>query len=256
MWKNLPILWKEFFIMEFILNRPWSQIPIKPLSEPLLEIPVNFHRLEPHPYLSIGAPYGSIANPWMLRNEVIKFLEIAQNLLKAECNDLRLAIFDAWRPISVQEFMVNHVIKTECKVRGIKPNSDDQSKEFLSLINEVEQFWAPPSVNPLTPPPHSTGAAIDLTLADNSGPLEMGGEIDELGDISTPNFYKELSINSSNPKYLLFHSRRMLLCDVMIRAGFVQHPNEWWHFSYGDQLWAWLTHSSYAIYGSWAPDNN
>ena len=25
----------------------------------------------------------------------------------------------------------------------------------------------------------------------------------------------------------------------MTKFGFAQHPNEWWHFSYGDQLWAW-----------------
>jgi D-alanyl-D-alanine dipeptidase len=29
------------------------------------------------------------------------------------------------------------------------------------------------------------------------------------------------------------------LAEVMATAGFQQHPNEWWHFSLGDQLWAW-----------------
>jgi D-alanyl-D-alanine dipeptidase len=26
----------------------------------------------------------------------------------------------------------------------------------------------------------------------------------------------------------------------MVSAGFQQHPNEWWHFSYGDQMWCYL----------------
>jgi D-alanyl-D-alanine dipeptidase len=26
----------------------------------------------------------------------------------------------------------------------------------------------------------------------------------------------------------------------MATAGFKRHLNEWWHFSYGDQIWAWL----------------
>ncbi|MFZ9739796.1 MAG: M15 family metallopeptidase, partial [Prochlorotrichaceae cyanobacterium] len=30
------------------------------------------------------------------------------------------------------------------------------------------------------------------------------------------------------------------LRQVMTTAGFANHPKEWWHFSYGDQLWAWL----------------
>jgi D-alanyl-D-alanine dipeptidase len=26
----------------------------------------------------------------------------------------------------------------------------------------------------------------------------------------------------------------------MVNAGFQPHPNEWWHFCLGDQMWAWL----------------
>ena len=40
---------------------------------------------------------------------------------------------------------------------------------------------------------------------------------------------------------------------VMLKAGFVQHPNEWWHFSYGDQLWAWKNKTAFAIYGLCSP---
>lgn len=36
----------------------------------------------------------------------------------------------------------------------------------------------------------------------------------------------------------------------MNQAGFVQHPNEWWHFSYGDQLWCWISNQNNAIYGA------
>jgi len=35
----------------------------------------------------------------------------------------------------------------------------------------------------------------------------------------------------------------------MTKFGFAQHPNEWWHFSYGDQLWAWKNKKANAIYG-------
>ncbi|MDG2329833.1 MAG: M15 family metallopeptidase, partial [Synechococcus sp. cluster2_bin.44] len=31
-------------------------------------------------------------------------------------------------------------------------------------------------------------------------------------------------------------------------VGFIQHPNEWWHYSYGDQLWAWRSGAECAIY--------
>jgi D-alanyl-D-alanine dipeptidase len=35
----------------------------------------------------------------------------------------------------------------------------------------------------------------------------------------------------------------------MAAAGFARHPNEWWHFSHGDQLWAWLRGEPQAHYG-------
>jgi D-alanyl-D-alanine dipeptidase len=40
-----------------------------------------------------------------------------------------------------------------------------------------------------------------------------------------------------------------LLNQVMTHSGFQRHPTEWWHFSYGDQLWAWISNEKSAIYG-------
>jgi D-alanyl-D-alanine dipeptidase len=35
----------------------------------------------------------------------------------------------------------------------------------------------------------------------------------------------------------------------MTEEGFAGHPEEWWHFSWGDQLWAKLTGAPAALYG-------
>jgi D-alanyl-D-alanine dipeptidase len=35
----------------------------------------------------------------------------------------------------------------------------------------------------------------------------------------------------------------------MIEAGFAANPTEWWHFSFGDQMWAKLTGADAALYG-------
>ena len=81
-------------------------------------------------------------------------------------------------------------------------------------------------------------------------PLDLGGEIDFIGPESSPNFYKNNSFGVPNLNYQVFQDRRSLLFLVMEQAGFVQHPNEWWHFSYGDQLWSWLTKKGNPIYGA------
>ncbi len=231
--------------------KPWKNIKINECNEPLIPIPKSIFRLTPHPYMSLGAPYLTGADPWVLRRSVLKRLLFAQQHLFEINPQLQLALFDAWRPISVQKFMFNYTIQDICKSKGIDINDTSVAGGINDVIDEVGRFWAYPSSNPLTPPPHSTGAAIDLTLADMSNkPLDLGCEIDFIGPESCPDFYKIDSAEMPHSKYQVFQSRRTLLFSVMKQAGFVQHPNEWWHFSYGDQLWSWLNKKGNAIYGA------
>ena len=231
--------------------RPWNNIKINECHEPLISIPQSIFRLTPHAYQSLGAPYQNEADPWALRKSVLQRLIEAQQYLSESNPHLQLALFDAWRPISVQEFMFNYTIKETCKSRGIDIHDNSLKGTITEIIEEVGLFWAQPTSNPSTPPPHSTGAAIDLTLADMRGKtLDLGGEIDFIGAKSSPDFYKKDSLRMPFSKHQVFHDRRSLLCSVMEQAGFVQHPHEWWHFSYGDQLWSWLSKQGNAIYGA------
>jgi zinc D-Ala-D-Ala dipeptidase len=232
--------------------RPWSSVAIHENGEPLEELPPALLRLEPHPYLALGAPYGEAACPFRLRQGLIGALLRAQEELGRRRPGWRLAIFDAWRPVAVQRFMVLHAITAECRARGIDPSGggNEQEAERARVRAEVSRFWAPPSDDPATPPPHSTGAAVDLTLADSHGvPLAMGGSIDAIGAISEPDHYAEAARQDPGGEAALWHERRQLLAEMMASGGFVRHPNEWWHFSQGDQLWAWRLGADAAIYG-------
>ena len=222
--------------------RPWSPIPIEECGEPLQDLPREFLRMEPHPYMALGAPYGASGNPFQLRQGVVQRLLKAQQRLSDHDPSLRLSIFDAWRPIAVQAFMVEHSIADLCRERGVELTSGDT---FDQVVADVGRFWAAPSRDPATPPPHSTGAAVDLTLSSSEGtPLEMGGEIDAIGAISEPEHYA----GEEEPDARCWHQRRQLLADVMDASGFAQHPNEWWHYSFGDQLWAWRKGAAVAVY--------
>ena len=234
------------------MKRRWRGIPINDCGEKLVQIKADFYCLEPHPYLSLGAPYGLCSDPWRLRSGVLSRLHFAQEYLQLDKPDLCFAIFDAWRPISVQSFMVEHVINKNCSASGLHRNDPSQRLAVNKVVKEVQEFWAPPSHNPSAPPPHSTGAAVDLTLSDLDGVLlDMGGAIDQLGSVSSPDHY--LKGAETNFLCRTYHQRRPLLADVMRRVGFVQHPKEWWHFSYGDQLWAWECNVSEALYGACNP---
>ena len=134
--------------------RPWSPIPIHDCGEPLQPIAGALGRLEPHPYLALWAPYGPDGNPFLLRSGVVDRLLQAQQALQLEHPDLRLAIFDGWRPLAVQRFMVRHALVAECRRLGVDPDADSPERALVAA--EVGRFWAPPSGDPATPPPHST----------------------------------------------------------------------------------------------------
>ena len=222
--------------------RPWSPIPIEECGEPMQALPPALLRIEPHPYMALGAPYGASGTPFKLRLGVVQRLLDAQQQLVEHDPGLRLSIFDAWRPIAVQAFMVDHSIAELCRERGVEVRSGDA---FDQVVADVGRFWAAPSRDPATPPPHSTGAAVDLTLSSSDGtPLAMGGEIDAIGAVSEPQHYAGREDSDAQR----WHQRRQLLAEVMGAAGFAQHPNEWWHYSFGDQLWAWRRGAAVAIY--------
>lgn len=69
----------------------------------------------------------------------------------------------------------------------------------------------------------------------------MGGEIDELSPRSQPDYYRQLTPQNSTEAqaFTQYQQRRDFLNTLMETAGFLRHPGEWWHFSKGDQFWAW-----------------
>jgi D-alanyl-D-alanine dipeptidase len=99
----------------------------------------------------------------------------------------------------------------------------------------------------LTAPPtgrsggHQTGGALDVTLGDCEGcPLEMGTPV-KARSWATPTRAPGLPVD--------VRERRAVLQIAMEGSGFVNYPLEWWHFSFGDSLWAAYSRLRQAIYG-------
>ena len=80
-----------------------------------------------------------------------------------------------------------------------------------------------------------------MWLGDANGKeLFLGTEAHEFSD-KTP-------INSKN----IAESdkiKREILCNAMLKAGFINYPAEWWHYSFGDKLWAAYSRKTKAFYG-------
>jgi D-alanyl-D-alanine dipeptidase len=225
--------------------KPYQTISIRECGEPLVPIPAEQFLLPAsHPYEKLGANYHG-KSPYFLRQGVLNALIFAQNRLQIYQPQWRFLIFDAYRPVEVQQFMVDYTFHTVLRERNLdkKQLSDAQ---IQAIFTEVYTIWAIPSDNPATPPPHSTGAALDLTLVDPDGnEVEMGGAIDEMSDRSLPDYYSSSKIALEQ----VYHQNRVLLAKVMNEAGFSRHKGEWWHFSLGDQMCAWSLGQPVAIYG-------
>lgn len=226
--------------------KPYHQIPIQDCGEVLITIPLNRFCLEqPHPYVRLGAEYGN-RSPYSLRQGVLEALLEAQYFLEKRHPGWKIKIYDAYRPVGVQQYMVNHTFATLVKQLNLRENqlSAQQRQE---LWNKVYQLWAVPSLDRKIPPPHSTGAAVDVTIVNEAGEnIDMGGEIDELSERSHPDYY----LSDEDGDRQQYHFNRQLLNRVMTQAGFARHPQEWWHFSLGDQMWAWLQNLNHGNAGA------
>ena len=233
--------------------KPYQHVPIQDCNDPLVAIPIAVASpCEPHPYVALGAPYGD-HSPFWLRRGVVERLAMAAEDLARQRPGWRIEIFDAYRPVTVQQFMVDYTFCELATVAGLDPTvlaaataGSERWHVAQEIRDRVAEFWATPSQDPATPPPHSTGAALDVTLLDDTGTaVEMGSPIDECSPRSYPNHFADRGDAAARR----VHAYRQLLATVMAGAGFAQHPNEWWHFSWGDQLWAWQTGAAIAPYG-------
>jgi zinc D-Ala-D-Ala dipeptidase len=218
--------------------KPYRQVPIQECGEPLVAIPLGLFAVEtPHPYMKCGADYEG-KSPYYLRQGVLDRVIQSQERLQQLHPDWRIQIFDAYRPVEVQQYMVDYTFKQVAADRKLDLEKLSAT-ETEQIFQEVYTIWAIPSFDLETPPPHSTGAAIDITIVDEHGkPIDMGSPIDEMSDRSLPGYFA----NSQDPIEQQYHRNRQLLDRMMSDVGFRRHPTEWWHFSIGDQLWAWLNH--------------
>ena len=166
------------------------------------------------------------------RASVAHALAAANRALSSD--GLALKVFDAYRPLEYQQMRFEQQYKA---VREQNPGWSEQQVRDETFIRVF-----PPSTNPQTPPAHSTGGAIDLTIVDNEGnELDMGSGY---GEFESPYLAANAPGLDGKP-----HENRVLLITTMAKQGFMCFPGEWWHYSMGDREWSAYLGLPYAIYG-------
>jgi D-alanyl-D-alanine dipeptidase len=201
------------------------RIPIEECGEPL----VDLREITEKGALSVDTRKRDDAGLWLhVRAGVADRLRRAQ----AEApSGISLLVIEGFRPLWLQRFYFEEYLD---ELRAEHPDWDPHRlRDFAS------RYVAPPDIVP----PHSTGGAVDVTLADASGELDLGTRVNASPEESggacftvAPGLRPEAATN------------RALLGRLMEGAGFVNYGTEWWHWSYGDRYWAFATGAPAAIY--------
>jgi len=218
-------------------------------NEPLVDLPDFGIAGENYYFSERNPPYwrridGAIPDLLVRRGVAEKLASVNARLAHA---GLELFVFDAWRPRAVQSYFHDVWMPAELHKR-------DPALSGAALLEAVECYWAAPTSDAASPAPHETGAAVDLSLRWRGGELLwMGSLFDDVTEIAHRDRFETTGTQDISYSDEEARANRRLLHWVMSDAGFAGHPNEWWHFSWGDQLWAAFTGGE-AHYGLASPD--
>ncbi|HNM30936.1 MAG TPA: M15 family metallopeptidase [Chitinophagales bacterium] len=149
--------------------------------------------------------YGDLDSAY-LQPDVVNMLEKAYTHLQTLDSSLTFIVYDATRPLSVQQYMWD-ILQIPIEEKG----------KYLS--------------NPDKGSIHNYGAAIDISLAvkTTGKALDMGTTYDFFGPEAEP--IQEAIMLANGKLTQQQHQNRLTLRKAMESAGFRQLPTEWWHYN-------------------------
>jgi D-alanyl-D-alanine dipeptidase len=140
-----------------------------------------------------------------LHPKAAKALVDAQRFLRKEHPQWSLVIFDAARPMSVQQVMWDEVKRTPKRIYVSNPANGGGL--------------------------HNYGLAVDVSICNAKGDtLSMGTKIDYMGSLAHITNEEQMMRAGKLTKTAI--QNRKLLRRVMEAAGFRCLSTEWWHFNY------------------------
>lgn len=194
-------------------------------------------------YISVSPQYFIQGIPHAKQDQCVR--ETVANKLVDAAKKLpqgyKLLVWDAWRPIEVQQALFDDFCT---KLKIIYGYSNEIA------FSKAQKYVSLPSDDKFKPSPHYTGGAVDLTIInENIVPLNMGTNFDYFENEAKTDFFEKYNANNSLDLFTfdLIQTNRRLLFNVMLSCGFTNYPNEWWHYDYGNQFWA-VQKKCYAIY--------
>jgi D-alanyl-D-alanine dipeptidase len=163
---------------------------------------------------------------------------IAEKLIKISellPDGMYLALIEGYRSMQHQQLL------WDTKFSKFKTENPDWSDEYIE--QQVCLLVAKPA--PLAN--HHCGGAVDVTLFFTDGtPVDMGTPYITAEDMTYwhkkfPMLSEEITDEQK--------ANRKILRDAMETEDFVWYPGEWWHYCWGDRMWAVYSNQQECCYG-------
>jgi D-alanyl-D-alanine dipeptidase len=200
-----------------------STIIINDDNSPLISLKESGFNLMFEPSVYKGYRY-------MVREAIFEKIGRISKILDKQ--DKLLIIRSVWRGFAHQKLLLD---------RRVKIIEKEYPNKSLNEINRIVSYFIAPEEESM----HSTGGAVDALIYDLKKDCVMDfGNNDglklELNKTCYP-FHPDITEQ--------VRKNRELLISLFDKEGFVVDPKEYWHFDYGNVIWAIEKGEKYAKYG-------
>jgi len=212
--------------INYILPRSeWLKVSISEINEPLVEVKETSR-------LKIGLVSKRYQPFFCARKTITEKLYKISEILPEGIN---LVLIEGYRTLKSQQESWDR------KFQKLKQGNPSWTDEY------IEQQVRLVVAKPLPLANHHCGGAVDVTLAYSDGTLL---------DCGTPYPSEAMSAEWYRKFQMLSDeitdeqkTNRKILRDAMETEDFVWYPGEWWHYCFGDRMWAVYSRQTECFYG-------
>ena len=234
--KPIPVNLKKNYIDSQTSNPSISNFLNKPLSQEGF-VNLSEHGIAGENYYTLDGnnpPYNTrIDNQKTglhVRESVANKLKAVNQQLKN--TGLELFVHDGWRSMQTQHQLFAHFEKAYAQANpGSQPA--EQREHALKYASDPCVDQSKPQSCPL----HATGGAVDVWLRDRTTKklVDMGTHFDDASERSHTD-----SLEPRTDAQALSHAGnyRRILYHAMTDAGFRNYPMEFWHYDFGNRMYA------------------
>ncbi len=209
-------------ITKILPKSDWQSITIVENNDPVVDIKETER-------LILGkniAPY--IVEDYKIRKTVYEMLCGASLSLPT---GYKLTVIEGIRSIQKQQ---RHWDNKILEFKRLHPEWSDEELEYQVRLVVAK---------PLPLANHNCGGAVDVTLIDEyNNVLDMGTRPQDLLERENVEMFSKLITQKQE-------ENRKILREAMENVGFVWYPGEWWHYCYGDRMWAVYSRKKVCFYG-------